>query len=76
MPIETLQLILRLLSHRKIVIESLQMHAEGGGEATLILHCQVERDRIKYSQQILRKTQGVIGVEVLESKGSHTAGVF
>ena len=76
MPVETLQLILRLLSHRKIEIESLQMHAEGGGEAILILHCQVERDRVKYSQQILQKTQGVMGVEVLESKGAYTAKMF
>ena len=76
MPVETLQLILRLMSNRKIVIESLQMHAEGGGEATLILHCLVEKDRVKYSQQILQKTQGVMGVEVLESKGYLMAKVI
>jgi len=70
-PLETLQQVIQLLSDRKIQVESLQMHAAGGGEAILILHCQVERDRIKHSQHILERMQGVMGVELLESRGYH-----
>ena len=67
-PLLTLERIIQLLSERKILVESLQMHDACGGEAILILHCLVERDRIKHFQHILEKVQGTIRVELLESR--------
>jgi hypothetical protein len=40
----------------------------GSGEAILILHCIVERDRIKYIQQALEKMNGILSVDLLESR--------
>jgi len=67
-PLETLERITQLLSARKIVVESLQMQNVNSGEATLILHCLVERDRTKHFRRILEKIQGIITVALLESK--------
>jgi acetolactate synthase small subunit len=71
MPLVTLQRIIELLYDRKIKMETMQVHSLDTGDAILIMHCQVERDRIKHTQQCLEKMKGVLQLELLESKGSN-----
>jgi acetolactate synthase regulatory subunit len=68
MPLQTLERIIQLLTLRKIHVEIMQMNSVTGGEAILILHCQVEKDRIRHTQCLLEKLEGIATVELLESK--------
>ena len=71
MPLNIAKDILEFLLHRNILLESMQMQGVGGGEAILILHCAVERDRIKRVQQGLEKMNGILSVELLENRTSN-----
>jgi len=71
MPLKIAKDILEFLLHRDILLESMQMQGVGGGDAILILHCLVERDRVKRVQQGLEKMNGILSVELLESRTSN-----
>jgi len=68
-PLRTLVAILAFLTERKIILQSLQMQVIEGGEASLILHARIEKDRISHVQHSLEKINGVLSLELLESKG-------
>jgi hypothetical protein len=68
MPMLAAKSILEFFVQRKILLETMQMHGAGNGEAILILYCQVERDRVKHIQNSLEKINGILSVELLESK--------
>jgi hypothetical protein len=68
-PVETLQIILDFLQQRKIRLETLQLHATGGAEAKLILHCLIEKDRIKHVKQGMEKMSGILELSLLEQRG-------
>jgi hypothetical protein len=70
MPLNITKDILEFLIHRKILLETMQMQAVGSGEAILILHCLVEKDRLKYIQLSLEKMNGILSVDLLESRTS------
>jgi hypothetical protein len=71
MPLNITKDILEFLIHRKILLETMQMQGVGSGEAILILHCLVERDRLKHIQQSLEKMNGILSVELLEGRASN-----
>jgi hypothetical protein len=71
-PMQTLQRIIDFFSARKIYVESMQMQMVEGGNARLIVYCQVEKDRIKYTQYGLERMKGILELEFLESKGRDT----
>ena len=71
MPLQVARDILEFLLHRDILLETMQMQSVGGGEAILILHCLVERDRIKHIHRGLEKMNGILNVELLESRTSN-----
>jgi hypothetical protein len=71
MPLNITKNILEFLIQRKILLESMQMQGIGNGEAILILHCLVERDRVKHIQQTLEKMNGILSVDLLESRTSN-----
>jgi hypothetical protein len=73
MPLNITKDILELLIQRKLLLESMQMQGIGSGEAILILHCLIERDRVKHIQQSLEKMNGVVSVDLLESRTSNMA---
>jgi hypothetical protein len=68
-PVDTMQKILDFLQHRKMRLEILQLHATDGGEAKLILHCLIEKDRIKHVKQGLGKLSGILELTLLEQRG-------
>ena len=71
MPLQITKDILEVLIHRRILLQTMQMHGVGGGEAILTIHCLVEKDRLKHIQRELEKMNGVLGVELLESRISN-----
>jgi hypothetical protein len=71
MPLPVTRDILEFLLRRNILLEAMQMQGVGGGEAILILHCLVEKDRVKHIQQGLEKMNGILNVDLLESRTSN-----
>jgi hypothetical protein len=69
-PLDTTKEILELLIHRRILLQTMQMHGVGG-EGILILHCLVEKDRLKHVERALQKLNGILSVELLESRISN-----
>lgn len=65
-PGETLKKLAMFFQDRSIAIDNLQMHRYRNGEAMLIIHCQVERDRIPRTVQLLEQLPGVMELELLK----------
>ncbi len=71
MPLPITKNVLEFLIKRSIFLQTMQMHGVGGGEAILIIHCLVEKDRLKHIQRGLEKIDGILSVELLESRMSN-----
>jgi hypothetical protein len=71
MPLQSTKNILEFLIERRILLETMQMHGAGGGEAILIIHCLVEKDRLKHVQRGLAKIDGILSIALLESRISN-----
>ena len=71
LPLQITKDILEFLIQRRILLQTMQMHGAGGGEAILIIHCLVEKDRVKHVQRGLEKMNGILSVELLESRISN-----
>jgi hypothetical protein len=69
MPLRTVKAIVECLTDRNVIVESLHWQVIGNGEATLMMHARIERDRIRHLQRSLEKINGVLSLELLESKG-------
>ena len=69
LPLITLGAILKYFSQRSIGVQSLQMHHINPAEATLTILCQVERDRVRHTWYSLGKIEGILELEMLESRG-------
>jgi hypothetical protein len=69
-PLDTTKDILEFLIQRRIMLQTMQMHAVAG-EGMLILHCLVEKDRLQHVQRALQKLNGILSVELLESRISN-----
>jgi len=48
------------------VIDNLNLHRYRSGEAMLIIHCQLEKDRIHRTVDLLEKLPGVMELEILK----------
>ena len=70
-PLQITKDILEFLINRRIMLQTMQMQGIGGGEAILIIHCLVERDRLKHVERALQKLNGILSVELLESRISN-----
>jgi hypothetical protein len=70
-PLQITKDILEFLIHRRILLQTMQMHGIGNGEAILIIHCLVEKDRLNHVQRALQKLNGILSVELLESRISN-----
>jgi hypothetical protein len=68
-PIRTVKAILEFLEARNVLVDSFHMQMIGGGDALLILHGRIERDRARHIQRSLEKIDGVLSLELLEGKG-------
>lgn len=65
-PGDTLRRLAMFFQDRHIVIDNLSMHRFRSGEAMLIIHCQVERDRVGRTVQLLEEMSGIIELEMLK----------
>ncbi len=67
-PVETLKKLAMFFQDRHIIIDSLQMHRYRNGDAKLIIHCQIEKDRIYRTVQLLEQLRGIMKLERMEGK--------
>ena len=70
-PVQTSRKILDQLHDRNISVESMNLHCANGMDGILIIHCMIERDRVKHVYHQLEKVHGIIETELLESKVSN-----
>lgn len=64
-PGETLKILAMFFQERHIVIDTLNMHRYRNGDAMLIVHCQIEKDRIPRTVQLLEQLPGIMKLEAL-----------
>jgi hypothetical protein len=67
-PGETLKKQAMFFQDRHIIIDNLQMHRFRNGDAMLIIHCQIEKDRIYRTVQLLEQLPGILKLERMEGK--------
>jgi len=67
-PTETLLKLAMFFQGRHIVIEELHLHRYRSVGATVIILCQVEKDRIMRTVQLLERLPGVMELERMEGK--------
>ena len=72
MPLQTMERVFDFFSARKIYVNSLHMNSIEGGEATLMVYCLIEKDRIMHTRGMLEKMRGVLELQLLENKESNT----
>jgi hypothetical protein len=67
-PVETLKKLAMFFQDRHILIDDLQMHRYRNGDAKLIIHCQVEKDRITTTVLLLEQLPGILKLGRMEGK--------
>jgi hypothetical protein len=70
-PLHTQVEILKFFIDRAISVSSMNLQSIHDREGILILHCVIERDRIRRTVRLLEKIKGIIEMELLESKGTN-----
>ena len=67
-PIRTLGEIGKFLINRSISVSTMYLQFIGEQEGVLIIHCMIERDRIRHTAALLEKIKRIIELKLLESK--------
>lgn len=67
-PNETLRKLALFFQDRKIMIENMNMHRYRDGDANLVIHCQIEKDRITRTVQLLEELPGIMKLERMEGR--------
>jgi len=67
-PIDTLKKLAMFFQDRHIQVDSLQMHRFNSNEAMLIVHCQIEKDRITAIVELMEQWPGITELESMEGK--------
>jgi hypothetical protein len=70
-PLLTLRGIVDFLLNRGIKLKSMNLLCVNDQEGILIIHCSMEKDKIRYTANLLEKMMGVMEVECLEGKVSN-----
>lgn len=67
-PNNTLRILSMFFVDRKIPIDNLHMHRYKSGEAMVIIHCSIEKDRIGRTVELLENLPGIVELEKLQGK--------
>lgn len=67
-PLETLKKLSMFFQDRGIIMESLHMHRYRNDEANVIIHCQVEKDRIRRTVELMEQLPGLLELDKMEGK--------
>ena len=70
-PLLTMRGIVDFLLNRGIKVKSMNLQCLNDLDGVLIIHCNMEKDRIKHAGNLLEKIKGVIEVEILQAHVSN-----
>ena len=70
-PLQTMAEIFDCLLNRDVKVKSMNLQCLNDLEGILILHCSMEKDRIRYTGHLLEKIRSVIEVEILQAQSSN-----
>lgn len=65
-PAETLRRLAILFQERKITFDNLQLHTYRNGEASLIIHCHIIKDKIPGIVELLKHMHGIMELKKME----------
>ena len=71
MPLLTQRGIVDFLLSRSIRVQSMNLHCTSELEGIILLHCTMEKDRIKHTGNLLEKISCVVDVEILQAHASN-----
>jgi len=71
MPLQTLKGIVDFLLNRGVKLKSVNLHCMNDLEGILIIHCIMEKDKVRYTGQLLEKLKGITDVEILQARVSN-----
>lgn len=69
-PSETLAGLLIFFNERKILLEAVYMQVYQARTARLVIHCRLEKDRIRRTIHLMEVMKGILELEWMESRGS------
>ena len=64
----TLLRVVEFFHERKISIDTMHVHGNEGKQGMLIIHCQLEKDRVVRTMQLLGEIEGVTELEKMEGR--------
>jgi hypothetical protein len=67
-PMDTVRRLAMFFEERHITVNTLNMHRYKSGDATLIVHCHIEKDRIPRTVQLLEQMPGITELERMEGR--------
>jgi len=67
-PLDTLRALSMFFKDRGIQVGSLQLHRYRSGNANVILQCDIERDLIHRTTQLMEQMPGIIELQKLEER--------
>ncbi len=71
MPLLTQRGVVDFLLSRSIRVQSMNLHCTNDLEGIILLHCKIEKDRIKHTGSLLERVGGVVDVEILQAHTSN-----
>jgi hypothetical protein len=72
-PLDTMGKVLGFFEERSVWVETFHFHRIEGGEAKLLMHCLVEKDRIPHTRQKLEHMRGVVELQLLENREQNSS---
>ena len=67
-PTETLKKLAMFFQDRKISVNNLQLHRYRDCDGLVIVHCQLEKDRIWRTVQLMEQIPGIVKLEKMEGR--------
>jgi len=71
LPLLTMVQILGFLRDRNIQVNTMHLQCFNEKEGILIIHCLIERDRVRHTKNQMKKIKGIGDLDILESRESN-----
>ncbi len=67
-PMQTLEKICELLAQKEIKVDTMQLGVQDSGDGKLVIHCEIEKDRVAYIGRHLEKMNGVKTIDWMHAR--------
>ena len=67
-PLQTLEKICELMAQKEIKVDTMQLLVQDTCDGKLVIHCEIEKDRVPYIGRHLEKIHGVKTIDWMHSR--------